>query len=103
MRSLAQPPGWDAGLPCFFFKRRDRFLPVLDGFLQTSELVHGTLTICRKHGALRRIVTIDEIGVQRVNARLHRVSKDLVAFKRLFERFLAATPILSVLAPIRLL
>ena len=55
------------------------FLVGLDLLLQAIELGERLLAVVRDHGSLRRIVAVDEVGRERVDARLQGVGVGLIA------------------------
>src|SRR6185503_813861 len=72
-RKSSEPAGRDAGPARFLFEVGDRFLTLFDALLQPRQLADRLLPVALHDRALRRIVAVDEVGGQRVDAGLHRV------------------------------
>src|SRR5439155_4167815 len=77
----AQPTRRNAGAARFFLEIGDGRLVVENGFLEPRELRKRLVAVGGHHGALRRVVAVDEVGGQSVDSGLERIGIDLVTLK----------------------
>ena len=72
--------------------------PSTIAFFSRSSSAIALCAVVRDYRALRRIVAVDEVGRERVDARLQRIGVDLVALDLVLGLLHAVTPVFLVRA-----